>query len=299
MQVEVKPANTIGNYAAIQSITEIGLGSILHALHVPFAGHFLSLNQGFLLTFSIKKATSTRQAIHFALSISIIASLLKSLSPIGKRLTPMLAISMQGFLFSLGLLLGKNCVGASLGMVLLSLWGFIQPLLIAYFIFGEKLFLSVQKLWLDIATFTDIPPTYGLWIIAFVVTLKVMLGVVITVFAWRSNLDFENKYINKLTNIKPPSVASKTVKKPWLGALQDSLSPWVLLSLLLSLSFMWINESSTFFQLWIYALRVMAIAWLFFWVVRVFPVAWAKENLEKYPAAKIAVSQIYKFFSRN
>ena len=39
----------LGNYGALLSMIEVGLGSILHSMHVPFSGLFLSLNQGYLL----------------------------------------------------------------------------------------------------------------------------------------------------------------------------------------------------------------------------------------------------------
>lgn len=32
------------------SLIEVFLGSFLHLLHIPFGGHFLSLNQGLFLT---------------------------------------------------------------------------------------------------------------------------------------------------------------------------------------------------------------------------------------------------------
>lgn len=40
----------LGREAAALSLVEIGLGSILHGLKMPFTGYFLSLNQGFFLS---------------------------------------------------------------------------------------------------------------------------------------------------------------------------------------------------------------------------------------------------------
>ena len=118
----------VSYYATIQSLVEVGLGSFLHAFHIPFSGHALSLNQGLILTQACQKTESRKEAVTATNGIAIITAILKSLSPMGKRLTPMLAISMQGFLFSLGILiLGNNILGMILGISLLSLWGFAQP----------------------------------------------------------------------------------------------------------------------------------------------------------------------------
>ncbi|MCB0348337.1 MAG: hypothetical protein KDD37_05850 [Bdellovibrionales bacterium] len=295
--MEVDRDTHIGDYAALQSLTEVGLGSFLHALHIPFAGHFLSINQAVLLTFACKKTDSTKTAIKTSLAISNIAALLKSLSPMGKRLTPMLAISAQGFLYSLGFVLGRNILGVSLGIFLLSIWGFVQPLLLAYFIFGEKLFLAIEKLWMDLSNLLSIDQTYGIWILVSVVLIKIVVGILIGIYVWRSKSEFETRYLNKIRNIKVIT-PNKKKQNPFIGALKDSLSPWVLVSLTLSVSFMWVSEGSTYFELWLYSLRAFALAWLFFWGLRSYPMSWAKQLLYKYPAAKRAIDQVFNFKSR-
>ncbi len=295
--MEVKETAHIGDYAAVQSITEIGLGSLLHALHIPFAGHFLSLNQAVLLTLASKKVDSIKAAMQTSIAISVIAATLKSLSPMGKRLTPMLAISVQGLLFSFGFVFGRNIVGVSVGMILLSLWGFIQPLLFAYLVFGEKLFFALQKLWIGFAETFSIDYKYGAWLLVTVVISKLLIAVLVGIFVWRSKAEFEIKYLTKIRNIKIASVGKKKLH-PVIGAMKDSLSPWILISLILSVSFMWLNEHSSFFEIWIYSLRALALAWLCFWIIRSFPLAWADRLLKKYPAARRAVDQVFNFKSR-
>ncbi|MFM8268834.1 MAG: hypothetical protein ACKN9V_01485, partial [Pseudomonadota bacterium] len=93
-----------GVYAGILSLVEIGLGGLLHGMKIPFAGTFLSLNQGFFLTRLIKLNCFSPDARTLPFRVSNITALLKSLSPAGKKLLPMLAISAQGFLFSFGTL---------------------------------------------------------------------------------------------------------------------------------------------------------------------------------------------------
>ncbi len=123
-------------YGTLLAVTEIGLGSILHSMHIPFSGTVLSLNQCFLLS----RATALHRAPFVAASISNSAALLKSLSPAGKRFRPMLAISMQGLLYSLGIcIFGSNFLGRCFGAVLLSFWSFIQSAFILWFIYGSLL----------------------------------------------------------------------------------------------------------------------------------------------------------------
>src|SRR6185295_7221686 len=90
---------TTVSYATLLSLTEVGLGSVLHAMHIPFTGQLLSLNQIAVLS----HATKMHPEKSAPLTISVVAALLKSLSPIGKRLTPMLALTMQGLLFTFGI----------------------------------------------------------------------------------------------------------------------------------------------------------------------------------------------------
>ena len=48
----------IGLHATALSLSEVGLGGVMHALHIPFTGTLLSLNQIFLLTRSLSQVSS-------------------------------------------------------------------------------------------------------------------------------------------------------------------------------------------------------------------------------------------------
>lgn len=286
----------ISYYAALQSLVEVGLGSFLHAFHIPFAGHALSLNQGLIITQACQKTETRKEAIAATNGISIITAILKSLSPMGKRLTPMLAISMQGFLFSLGILiLGNNILGMILGISLLSLWSFTQPLLFAYLFFGEKLFLAVEKLWLDIAEKLSLPPEYGLQILIGFVLLKVILSWAVALIGWKYPTWITEKYFTKLMKYKDLTTKSlknrKTQNAP-SGALKDLLNPWMVVSLVLTIAFMVLTEKSDFFQVFVYSLRVVAIAYLVFFVIRAFPQSWIKRTLMSFPTLSKTVDRL-------
>ncbi|MFN7684213.1 MAG: hypothetical protein ACK5QT_02245, partial [Oligoflexia bacterium] len=167
-------------FAAVLSVTEIGLGSLLHSLHVPFSGHALSLNQGFLLA----RATRATQSRMISAEISAVAALLKSLSPAGKKLTPMLAISAQGAFFCGGvLLLGPGAAGITLGLLLLSLWAFLQPVLIYWLFYGEALAKMADFYLGKINDHLNISPQEILGFAAMLVALKLMLALGV---AWLS-----------------------------------------------------------------------------------------------------------------
>ena len=80
---------TTAHNAALLSGSEIGLGSVLHGLKIPFSGHFLSLNQGFILSRATIKSKNVKNSKFIPISISNISSLLKTLAPAGKKLTPL------------------------------------------------------------------------------------------------------------------------------------------------------------------------------------------------------------------
>ena len=113
-------------YALFASV-EVGLGSLLHALHVPLRGQFLSLNQVFLLSLATRDDRSPWSAV----KISAYAGVMKAGFGQGQRLGPMVAITVQGLLFGLG-----NAVlrALHLGAILASLWTFIQPYLVLSFL---------------------------------------------------------------------------------------------------------------------------------------------------------------------
>ena len=132
----------IASGCAVQlSLTEIGLGSFLHAFHIPFAGFFLSLNQCFVLNRAIMRPLF----IFFGSAVSTDGYLEHSshrqdTKPLWKKFTPMLAISIQGLLFNLGVIFfGNNLFGRCIGSLLLSLWPMIQPALIYGIIYADFL----------------------------------------------------------------------------------------------------------------------------------------------------------------
>ena len=69
-----KSIEKISGAAAILSLTEIGLGSLLHSFKIPFSGHFLSLNQALILGKSQLSIKGQKHARFSPAQISLISS---------------------------------------------------------------------------------------------------------------------------------------------------------------------------------------------------------------------------------
>jgi hypothetical protein len=250
---------TLGNYGALLSLIEVGLGSILHSFQVPFTGLCLSLNQGYLLC----RISIETQDRWIGYSVSNIAAILKSLSPAGNKLGPMLSLSMQGLLFNLGTLFGINPLGLSVGMILLSLWSFIQPLVTYYFFFGEKLFHAADFLFQKSLPYLGISKKNLLSVLIAVVITKAIIGVMLALYAWKSK--GKDELQDKLASITKPQ--SKKTGHPALLAFKDLLRPLFLMSLGLTGIFLYFSQHDLSQIIW-YLMRPVAVGFMFFYFSR-------------------------------
>ncbi len=236
-------------YAMQLSLMEVGLGSFLHAFHIPFSGFFLSLNQCFILN---------RALLHHApnpllpMAISNTTAIIKTLSPYGKKFTPMLAISMQGLLFNCGVLLfGNNLPGRCIGSCLLGLWPMIQPALIYGVIYGNIFF--------------KMDPSTTKTIIAAYIFIHLFLSLCVCFLTHLLPAEIVDRYDRYVTSYrtKPASAPRSALR----GVLKDFLSPLFLLSLVLSGFFFYatVHSLGAFFLSFF---RLIAVAFLTFFLMR-------------------------------
>jgi hypothetical protein len=256
-------------YSSLLSVAEIGLGSILHALHIPFRGHFLSLNQTFLLTRALQCVPS-KERTFIPLYISSIAASVKALAPVGKKLTPMLAIAAQGFLYNVGIFLFRNnFVGKMIGATLAALWGFLQPFLIYYLIFGQSL---IQSLLHFNERFTK-----GLFLIfvASCVGLKILFVLGILLLTPRLSESSIERYMQLLSRAAEKvekKRSAKVVKERKIlfllrQSLKDICRPLFLLSLFLTTLFLYFAHSSPKWIVW-GIVRPIAVGFIFYFILR-------------------------------
>ncbi len=294
----------VGSHAAMLSITEVGLGSLLHSLHIPFSGHFLSLNQVFLLS-RASSLTGKSGSRFMPGSISFVAAALKSLSPAGKKLTPMLAISMQGFLYNVGIFcFGHTTVGRVTGATLSSLWGFLQPLLIYYCILGQMLVNTLQGLdeyqrsWMPF----ELPSIW--YFVAAIISLKVVLAGSTAYFAPKVSSQLMAKYTSRLTSAKvkrkPHSavpMGEGRIKKTALLAVKDlCVWPFIACVTLGSISF-WFVEGGLSTLVVMNTLRPIAIGFLLFFAMRLLPMerlaAWLeRQHMSLGQAFRVALFKV-------
>lgn len=283
------PSLDIASRCAMQlSLMELGLGSLLHAFHLPFVGFFLSLNQCFVLNRALLLSDSSSTSRFLPMTISNTAAIIKTLSPYGKKLTPMLAISMQGLLFNIGILLfGKNLFGRCIGSLLLSLWPMIQPALIYGIIYGSLLLnmgvyynQMIAKLpWFGDMTLQTILGGYVF------IHIFSSIGICLLTYLLPARiLDHYDQYIISYSSsrLKPLSVPTQTTFLQKLrGVGKDFISPFFLLSLILSGFFLYatLHSLESFF---FFFFRLIAVAFLTFFLIRNISTEWCIRIFSKF-----------------
>ncbi len=254
---------------------ELGLGSFLHAFKIPFTGHFLSLNQGFFLSSMVRTLSTTTNKSRFELSqltfeTSIMTALLKSFSPAGQKWGPMLSISLQGVFYSVGIFIfGANIIGSLIGILLLSLWAFIQPLITLIISFGfsdlQKVYLFyVQRLETDYHVSSQ---SLKLTVMVFIF-IKFLLATITVIAAYclkpQKIKALQEKIINRkkieLTQHRGEVSVHKKVFK-------DVTRPLFLVSFFLTFVFLFITDISLVELAW-KMLRPLGVAVLLFYILR-------------------------------
>lgn len=119
-------------YGALWGALEVTLGSLLHALRVPFLGALLAMTQAAFLV-GVHTLVPRRGLV---LAVSLVAALVKGLSPAGAVLPPMVAICAQGALVELCLRLPGQTLPAVLAGGIAPLWAVVQALLTQILYFG-------------------------------------------------------------------------------------------------------------------------------------------------------------------
>lgn len=298
----------IAKYAVTQSVAEVALGSLVHGFKIPLGGHLLSLNQAAILTLALQRARTQlcdrMSGAGIVVRISNTSAILKALSPIGNRVTPMVAISTQGILFGLGpILFGSSLFGAVLGAMALSVWGFVQPLLVAYLILGRVFFEGIEKLWVELAHIFGFQAGSGLGLLLCVVAAKMVLAATLAAMVWRSADRFEPGYIARVEGLSREVLGrlpkgQVTTGMPILGAFKDLFSPWVFGTLGLSVGCFAASGSPLWTQTALYAVRVVGGTLLIFWALRAVPKSWVEKGLSRSPGLKESVDQALARLSR-
>lgn len=263
-------AQIIGQKAAALALIEVSLGSFVHSFKIPFGGTLLSLNQGYFLCQLIKETKTHPSCRTLPFSVSVIVALLKSLSPAGNKLAPMVSISMQGFLFSLPLML----FGLSLPIVMLassfaSVWSFVQPILSYYVLFGPDFFLALEFVAKKTFPFLDLTKDKMMSILFTLMIVKATTAALLAIAASRKASETvilegasENLF-QKMTSKSAPTDSA------FLLAIKDLFRPLFLISFVMTAVFLFYSESESATLIW-KLMRPLALAFLFFYISRTF-----------------------------
>lgn len=234
---------------------------MLSAIHFPLTGTLLSLNQVFLISRALHVSPTNTM---LPCTISMIAGVIKSASPFGKKIIPLFVISFQGFLYTIGLMaFGNTLIGRIVGASLLSMWGVIQPFLVCYLFFDTTLY---QALFSLLGTRSS---SFLCILLIFAALLKVIaaIGIVIaTPYLPQPKFDRYLFFVSKTASQRAISSSSLSV---W-HACKDLLQPMFLICLGLTTSFLYfVQDSPHWFLLGI--VRPVAIAFFCFFLFRSLP----------------------------
>ncbi|MBU1431237.1 TonB-dependent receptor [Myxococcota bacterium] len=146
-------------FGALWGALEVTFGSFLHVLRVPLSGLILTLTAVILVV-------AGRQLFPrpgFALRAALICAALKSFSPGGIIIGPMIAIVVEGLLIEGAalLLLRAPALAAMVGGALATLWTILQMLLTRLLLYGLSIFELYLALLRKAADALSLPPDSG------------------------------------------------------------------------------------------------------------------------------------------
>lgn len=263
----------IVSYSLILIFAENVIGSFLHGMHIPMAGQLLSINQIGLMSriqyISQKKAAG--------LNISLNATLLKSLSPAGKKLTPMLALLTQGVLFSIpSYIIGINILSLFLGIILSAIWAFVQPALLVYIFIGNDFIKMINKILSGLENYIPNFQHYFIYLLIVLIILKVLLSLIYSFLLIRMTEDQFSKRFNK----NEFKLKMKPNQSHFKSTLKELLNPLFIISILFTTIFLIWCEASTAQIIW-GIIRPIAIGFLFFYLVKIIPDQFIIDLLKK------------------
>jgi hypothetical protein len=198
-----------------------------------------------------------------------VAAGLKALSPAGNRLRPMLAITMQGILFTLATrVLGWHRAGLFAGGFLVGLWAGTQGILMQYLLVGQDLFRGYDALaaWTDRQGF-GLPGLMTL-VVGWALFYALAAGSV-TAWAWRRGAVGARieRALTRAPSRLPSLAPAPTWRTAGAGALRDLARPAFWLPVLILAAVLLAAGSPAERAAWI-GLRAFAVGLVLFALAR-------------------------------
>lgn len=253
----------VGRMGAASGAFEFSVGSALHAVKFPLVGLAMSSAQTALMTWTAN-GLNAKDRVGW---VAVVSAGLKALSPAGSKIGPMLAITVQGFLYSASIrLVGWNAVGVAAGSGIAGIWAASQGILLQWLLLGGALLKAYDAVakWLRDAVGLSAP---GVWtVVVILVLLHGLVGASVGLWVWRRRATPPD-WLERFQSVPIPGYA----KESWLQSLGRAfaglLRPAFLIPVILVTGVLALNGTPLQEWVWI-ALRAIAIGWLVFALAR-------------------------------
>lgn len=254
----------VGWFGALAGGLEVSAGSVVHGARIPFGGLGMATAQAAVLTRAAQPLIDRGRVVWVAL----LSAAIKSLSPAGQRLRPMLAIAMQGWLYARALrLLGWNLAAVATGGFLMGAWAASQGLLMQWLLVGDALAIALNKLNDEAAGLLGLQAPSLVLLIAGWIAAHGAVVASGTALAWRRGGQTLDAARLPRWFSPPPIQARRGWGATLLQALRDMLRPTFWLPILLILGALaWAGQPRETL-VWV-ALRALLIAWVLFVLVQ-------------------------------
>lgn len=220
---------------------ECTAGALFHSLHIPLTGQWLSLLQIGLLSLASRFDAGKHPC--FAVKASSYAMVVKAAVSPGKKLTPMVAIFMQGALYNLPfLILGITILSRVSGALLASLWGVFQPIATLWLIFGGDAF----DAWAKALSFIQLDP---MGVLLLIVAIKGGVAIIIAASLSLMRVDCLSYLRGKLKPMELPKATNEDGFKdiPLLKRMVRRVTKWPMMTTLVLVSiFLLANKPDAF-----------------------------------------------------
>lgn len=255
------------NSATNLATVEIVIGSLGHGFKIPLIGTFLSYYQLYiLLRMIIRLKVPSIQVFN----VSIIVSLLKTLSPFGKKITPMIAITMQGFLLWLGtFLMSENLLGLILGSILFVTWSMLQSILGYIILYGLDFFKMIDFFQKQLNADFTVNLYFligGYWLLKVVGALVVITYVTLN-SKGSQDLILNEQFLNRWRRPLRLSEGHRSDKSNWKRAVSDLINPFFFLSLILMVLFHFYKDTGHAEIVWLIC-RTLGLGFVMFYLLR-------------------------------
>ncbi len=261
-------AEKIGIFATTSGIMEITVGSIMNVIRNPFRPTVMPLLQNFLLILFAKELKGRG-----TFWIVFISAGLKSFSPMGSKLKPMLYITVQGLSFWLPqAIIGWNFISAFIGSLMLGLSTMVLSLILDYITFGMAIIDSYINSFDFVFKWLNIPSISFFTVLAIMALIKIVMFSIMAPIAYFYDFSAPlKKWLSKVDEIDSKQI--ELLENPtWIqslkGALKDiSLKFFVIPFIFSALLIFFFSNLSTagFIQV---MMRGLLISWFGFLIAR-------------------------------